>query len=148
MSEYRATRDPDILGATDPHERPIGELLRELANETSTLLRQELDLAKAEMTQKAKQAGIGVGMFGAAGVLGFLALGALTECFIAALSLAMPVWLASLIIVVVYVVVAACLALTGKARIKKAVPPAPEKTVQSIKEDVEWAKIQARSGRQ
>ncbi len=113
-AEFQPGREPDILERTDLHDKPIGELLRELANETSTLMRQELDLAKAELAQKAKQGGIAAGLFGGAGLLGFFAFAALTTCLIAALSLALPVWLSSLVIVVIYVVIAACLALLGQ----------------------------------
>ncbi len=129
-------------------ERPIGELLKQLSEETSTLVRQELELAKAEMAEKGKQAGLGVGMFGGAGIVGFLALGALTTCFIAALAPAVDhVWLAALIVAVVYAAIAGVLALTGKTRIKQAVPPVPEQTQDSVKEDIEWAKTRARSAR-
>jgi hypothetical protein len=131
----------------DPRERPVGELLKDLSEQTGTLVRQEIDLAKAELAQKGKQAGVGAGMFGGAAVAGLLALGALTACFIAALSTAMATWLAALIVAVVYAAVAAALALTGKARIKKATPAAPEQTIETVKEDVQWAKTRARSGR-
>src|SRR3954454_6759601 len=93
-------------------EQGMGELVKQLADETSTLVRQELDLAKAEMAQKGKQAGKGVGMFGAAGIVGFLALGALTAAIIAALDSGMATWLAALIVAVVYGAIAGVLALT------------------------------------
>lgn len=128
-------------------ERPVGELLKQLSEETSTLVRQELDLARAEMTQKGKQMGLGAGMFGGAGLFGFLATGALTACLIAALDTAMPLWLAALIVAAVYGAVAGVLALTGKGRIKQATPPVPEQTQESVKEDVAWAKTRARSAR-
>ena len=75
-----ATRQEPPLGddQADLRERPIGELLKELSTQTTTLVRQELELAKAEMAEKGKQAGVGVGMFGGAGIFGMLALGALT----------------------------------------------------------------------
>ena len=129
------------------HERPVGELLRELSEQTTRLVRQELDLAKAEFAEKGKQAGVGGGLFGAAAVAGLLALGALTACLIAALSTAIDVWLAALIVGVVYAAIAAALALVGKGRIKQATPPAPEQTIETVKEDVQWAKTRARSGR-
>jgi len=133
--------------SADLHEQPVGELLKQLADETTTLVRQELELAKAEMAEKGKKAGVGVGMFGGAGVLGLLAGGALTACFIAALNEGMALWLAALIVAVVYGAVAGLLALRGKERIKDSGPPVPEETQKSVKEDVEWAKTQAKSAR-
>jgi predicted lipid-binding transport protein (Tim44 family) len=129
------------------HERPVGELLRELSEQTTRLVRQELELAKAEVAEKGKQAGIGGGLFGGAAVFGLLALGALTACLIAALSTAIDVWLAALIVGVLHAVIAGALALVGKGRIKQATPPAPEQTIETVKEDVQWAKTRARSGR-
>jgi len=128
----------------DLREQPIGELLKQLSQQTATLVRQELELAKAEATEKGKKAGVGAGMFGAAGIVGFLALGALTACVILALDLAMPGWLAALIVTLVYAAIAGVLALTGRDRLKEATPPVPQ-TVETVKEDVEWAKTQTRS---
>src|SRR3954462_1044562 len=91
-------------------DRPVGELLKELSQETTTLVRKELELAKAEMAEKGKQAGLGAGMFGAAGIAGLLALGALTACLILALTPAMKDWLAALIVTAVYAAIAATLA--------------------------------------
>jgi hypothetical protein len=129
----------------DLRERPFGELLKQLSEETTRLVHQELELAKAELTQKGRQAGIGAGLFGAAGAIGFLALAALTTCLILALAAAMPAWLAALLVAVVYGVVAAVLALQGRTRVRQATPPVPEQTIQTVKEDVQWAKTQMRS---
>jgi uncharacterized membrane protein YqjE len=131
----------------DLRDRPVGELLRELSEQTSTLVRQELELAKAEISQKGKQAGVGAGMFGGAGVAGLLALGALTAFVIALLDTAMKTWLAALIVAVIWAAVAGVLAITGRTRIKEAAPAAPEQTIETVKEDVEWAKTRAKSGR-
>jgi len=131
----------------DLRQQPIGELLKRLSTETSTLVKQELDLAKAEMAQKGKRAGVGAGFVGASGVVGLLALGALTTTLIAALDLAMPLWLAALIVTLVYGAIAGVLALKGKNKVQEATPPAPEQTVETVKEDVQWAKTQMRSGR-
>ncbi|HET7518888.1 MAG TPA: phage holin family protein, partial [Actinomycetes bacterium] len=108
---------------------------------------QELELAKAELTQKGKQAGAGAGLFGGAGAIGLAALGALTACFILALDALVPAWLAALLVAVVYGIVAFVLVKQGQARIKKATPPVPEQTIETVKEDVEWAKTQMRSDR-
>jgi uncharacterized membrane protein YqjE len=141
-----ATRqEPPGPDQADLRERPLGELLKQLSEETTRLVHQELELAKAELTQKGKQAGAGAGLFGGAGVLGFLALAALTTCFILALDAVLPAWLAALAVAVVYAAIAAVLALRGRAKVKQAVPPVPTQTIETVKEDVEWAKTQMRS---
>ena len=132
-------------GAADPRHQSTAELLKQLSTETTTLVRQELELAKAEMAEKGKEAGKGIGMFGAAGILGLLALGAFTAFAIAVLDTAMETWLAALIVTVVYAAIAGVLALTGKGRLKNAGPPVPEQTQDNVKEDVRWVKTRARS---
>jgi hypothetical protein len=131
----------------DLRERPTSELLKELSQQTGTLVRQEVELAKAELTQKGKQMGAGAGLLIGAAVVALLALGALTACLIAALASAVPTWLAALIVAVVYAAIAGALAVVGRGRIQKAAPPAPEQTIETVKEDVQWAKTRARSGR-
>jgi uncharacterized membrane protein YqjE len=121
-------------------EQPIGELLKQLASETTTLVRQELDLAKAEMREKGKKAGPGFGMIGAAGGVALLALGALTACLILALDGVMPNWLAALIVAVAYGAVAAVLYTGGKEKVDDAGSPAPRQTIETVKEDLQWAK--------
>ena len=139
---------------SEPHERqtrdrdlPTADLVRQLSDQTSRLIRQEMALARAELTVKGKQAGIGAGLFGGAGVFGLLALGALTATAIAALALAMDTWLAALIVTVVWAAVAGAMALLGKSRVQEALPPVPEDSVESVKEDVQWTKIKAQEGR-
>ncbi len=127
-------------------DKSIPELLKELSQETTTLVRQELDLAKAELTDKGKKAGLGAGLFGGAGVMGLLTAGALTAFLIALLDTFMVTWLAALIVTIVYGAIAAVLALRGKKEIQKAGPPVPEQTVETLKEDVEWAKTRTPSG--
>jgi uncharacterized membrane protein YqjE len=134
-------------GSNDLREQPIGDLLKQLSQETTTLVRKELELAKAEMAEKGKQAGKGAGMFGGAGVVGFLALGALTAALILALDTGMKAWLAALIVGLVYAAIAGVLALSGKKEVQQAGPPVPEQTVESVKEDVQWAKTQTPSAR-
>jgi uncharacterized membrane protein YqjE len=124
-----------------------GELVKELSEQTTTLVRKELELAKAELSQKGKVAGEGAGMFGGAAVVGLLALGTLTTMFLALLDKAMDLWVAALIVTLIYGAIAAVLALTGKDRVKKGMPPAPEQTVETVKEDVQWAKSRAKSAR-
>ena len=137
----------DLPGSEDLHDRSLGELLKQLSEQTTRLVHQELELAKAELTQKGRQAGRGAGMFGGAGALGLAALGALTACFILALDAIMPAWLAALIVAVVYGIIAFVLVKQGQAKIKAAAPPVPEQTIETVKEDVEWAKTQLRSDR-
>jgi hypothetical protein len=145
----RATQHPDSADdagdGEDLHDRSLGELLRQLSAQTTGLVHQELELAKAELAQKGRQAGAGAGRFGAAGALGRAALGALTACFILALDLIMPAWLAALIVAVVYGIIAFVLVKQGQAKLKAAGPPVPEQTIETVKEDVEWAKTQMRS---
>jgi len=137
---------PEHNGDADLRERPIGELLKQLSQETTTLVRQEIELAKAEVTEKGKQAGKGAGMLGGAGIAGLLALGALTAAAILALDHAVANWLAALIVAAVWGAIAGALALAGKERVQEATPPAPQ-TVETVKEDIEWAKTQGRSAR-
>ena len=137
-------QDPPGPDQGDLRERPLGELLKQLSEETTRLVRQELELAKAELTQKGKQAGAGAGLFGTAGAIGLAALGALTACFILALDAVMPAWLAALIVAVVYGIIAFVLVKQGQARLKQATPAVPEQTIETVKEDVEWAKTQMR----
>ena len=129
------------------HDASIGDLLKQLSQQTSTLVRQELELAKAEATEKGKAAGVGAGMLAGAAVVALLVLGSLTATAIALLGTAMATWLAALIVTVVWAAIAGVLAVVGRARLKAATPPIPEKTIETVKEDVEWAKTQAKSAR-
>jgi uncharacterized membrane protein YqjE len=129
----------------DLREQPVGELLKQLSQDTATLVNKELELAKAELAEKGKKAGMGAGMFGGAGLVGVMALGALTACFILALDTAMKSWLAALIVAAVYAAIAGVLALLGKSKVQEATPPVPEQTVETVKEDVQWAKTRRQS---
>ena len=122
----------------DLRQEPIGELLKRLSQETTQLVRQEVELAKAEFAEKGKKAGVGAGMFGGAAALGLYALGALTATIILALATFLPGWVAALIVTVVYGAVAGVLALRGKAQVKQATPPVPEQAVETTKEDARW----------
>jgi uncharacterized membrane protein YqjE len=126
-------------GGGDLREESIGDLLKRLSQDTSTLVKQEMALARAELTEQGKRAGKGAGMLGGAGVAGLLTLGALTATVIGVLDTAMAFWLASLIVTVVWAAVAGVLALQGRNEIKEATPPAPQ-TVETVKEDARWAK--------
>jgi membrane protein len=128
-------------------DRPTGELVKDLSQQVSTLVRQELELAKVELTAKGKEAGIGAGMFGGAGLFALYGVGALVACAILALSTAVTGWLAALIVAVVLFAVAGVLALLGKSRAQRATPPVPEQTVETIKEDVRYTKEQVADAR-
>jgi len=122
-------------------------LLKRLAAETSTLVRQELELAKAEMREKGREAGPGLGMLGGAGVAALLTLGSLTAFLILVLDAAMPSWLAALIVTTVWAAAVAVLYVRGKERIERAGSPVPRQTIETLKEDVEWAKHPTTSAR-
>jgi len=141
--------DPDMAGDTTDslRERSLPDLLKRLSEETTRLVHQELDLAKAELSEKGRQVGAGAGLFGGAGAIGLLGLAALTACFILALATVLPAWLAALIVAVVYGAVAAVLAVRGRDKVKQATPIVPEQTMETVKEDVQWAKSQTRSAR-
>jgi hypothetical protein len=124
---------------TDARERPIGELVKDLSSQTSTLVRKEIELARAEIQQKGKVAGKGAGMLAGAAVAGLLALGALTAALIALLDKAMATWVAALIVMALWAVVALVLAKSGQKALQRATPPAPQ-TVETVKEDIQWAK--------
>lgn len=128
-------------------DQPVGELLKELSRQTSTLVRQELELARLELTAKGKAAGAGVGMFGGAGAFGFWALGALTAAVILLLATVMTSWLAALLVTAALVLVGGVLALIGRTKLKHASPPAPRQTTESVKEDVQWTKQAVARGR-
>jgi Putative Actinobacterial Holin-X, holin superfamily III len=128
-------------------DRSTADLLKQLSDQTAALVRQELDLAKAELAVKGKRAGLGVGMFGGAGMFGLYAAGALTACLVLALATAVTGWLAALIVAAIYGAAGAVLALAGKSKVQQAVPPVPEQTVESVKEDVEWTKQRAKDAR-
>lgn len=133
--------------ANDLHERPIGEVAAALTRDLSLLVRQELELAKAEMREKGRVALPGLGMIGAAGAVALAAAGALTAFLVLLLSLFLDAWLAALITGIVLGAVAAILAITGKERVEEIGTPLPEQTIETVQEDVQWVKEQARSGR-
>jgi hypothetical protein len=131
----------------DKRNASTAELVKELSREVSQLVHEEIALAKAEMTQKGKQAGIGAGMLSGGAVLGLAAVGGSMAFLILVLDSWMPAWLAALIVTIAYAAAAAVLALRGKERMSHATPPAPTQTLESVKEDVQWAKTQLPSAR-
>lgn len=126
-------------------ERSTGDLIKDLSRETSTLVRQELALAKAEMAEKGKKATAGAAMLAGAGVAALLMLGALTAFLILLLDEAMPPWSAALLVTVLWGIVGAVLAYLGRDKLGEVGTPVPEKTMDSVKEDIEWLKDRNRS---
>ena len=120
----------------------LGALVNQLTTEVPELIRSEIRLAQAEMAEKGKRAGIGIGMFSGAGLLGFFGFGTLLATAILALSLVMDAWLAALIVTVVLFVGAAVLALMGKSKVQEATPAMPERAVDGVKEDIATVKGQ------
>lgn len=129
------------------HEPSVAELVKQLSEQTSRLARQEVELAKAELTEKGKRAGLGAGMFGGAGIFGFYMLGALVAAAILGLATAVTAWLAALIVAGVLGLIAGGMSLIGKSNLSRATPPVPEQASESVKEDVQWAKTKAQAGR-
>jgi hypothetical protein len=125
--------------ASETRERPIGELVNELSSQTSTLIRKELELARAELQQKGKVAGKGAGMLGGAAIAALLTAGALTAALIALLDKAVAMWIAALIVMALWAIVALVLGRAGQKSLQRATPPAPQ-TVETVKEDIQWAK--------
>jgi membrane protein len=142
------------MEARTPPPRPsaddqsIGELARRLSDQTTELVQKEIELAKAELQVKGKKLGLGVGMFGGAGVVVLYAVGALTAAAILALATAVDGWLAALIVGVVYLAIAGALVLAGKGKVDEGTPPVPEQAVESMKTDVDVAKRRAKAGRE
>jgi uncharacterized membrane protein YqjE len=118
-------------------EPSAGELVKQLSEQVSVLVRDELKLAQLEMTRKGKQAGLGAGMLGAGGLIALYAVACLLACVVIALSGAVTAWLAALIVGVVLLAASAAAALLGKGRLQKATPPLPGQAVGSVKADVE-----------
>ncbi len=127
--------------------KSTAELFRDLSNEMTALVHQEIELAKVELSEKTKKVGAGAGMFGGAAVTALLAAGALVAAAIAGIATALSVWLSALIVGVVLLGIAGMMALTGRAEVAKGTPPIPQEAIKSSKEDVEWLKTQARSAK-
>lgn len=141
------------MGTPDQHptqgelrDAPAGELFKRLSEDTSQLVRLEIELAKTEMTAKARTFGAGAGLIAAALLFGLFAFAAFTTILIALLATAMKTWIAALIVTVIYLVIAAVAGLQGRNRIRQATPAVPEQTIETVKEDVAWAKTRGTSG--
>jgi uncharacterized membrane protein YqjE len=124
-------------------ERSLSELVQQLSNQTSTLVRDEIRLAQLELQEKGKRAGIGAGLFGGSGLVALYGLGALIAAVIMLIATALEPWLAALIVSVGLFALAGILALTGKKQVEEATPPAPEQAIESAKQDIEVVKERA-----
>jgi uncharacterized membrane protein YqjE len=122
--------------ASEPPDQPLGVIVHRLSEQIPELVRSELRLAQAELTQKGKAAGLGVGLFSAAGLLGLFAFGTLIAAAILGLSLALPAWAAALIVAGVLLVAAGVAALVGKKEVAGATPAAPQRALAGVKQDV------------
>jgi len=125
------------------NDQQIGDLVKQLSEQTSTLVRKELQLAQIELKEKGKRAGIGAGLFGGAGVVMLYGVGALVAAVILLLATALAAWLSALIVAVVLLAGAGIAALMGKKQVQQAVPPQPEQAIQSTKRDVDHVKGKA-----
>ena len=121
-------------------DRSTADLVKELSHQASVLVRKEIDLAKLELAEKGRQAGVGIAALVGAAIVGLAALGALTAFLILALDEAMPGWVAALIVTVLWAAVGVVLGLFGRAKLREMGSPVPEKTVDTLKEDLEWLK--------
>ena len=128
-------------------DQSTSELVQRASEQITRLVRDEIALAKAELTEKGKHAGIGVGLFGGGGVLALYGVGALIATLIIVLDLFLTLWLAALIVTVVLFAVAGILALLGKSQVTKASPPEPKEAVASVKADVDEVKHAVKAGR-
>jgi uncharacterized membrane protein YqjE len=133
----------DRDGRADDSSASVGELVRQLSEQTSTLIRQELQLATAELQEKGKHAGLGAGMFGGAGLVALYGAGALVAAAVIGLGTLIEPWLAALIVGVVLLAVAGVVALLGKKQVEKATPPTPEQAVESVQQDIHTVKERA-----
>jgi uncharacterized membrane protein YqjE len=124
-------------------DRPVGDLVQELSQQTAALVRQEMRLAQVEMQEKGKRVGIGAGMFGGAGLVALYGVGALIAAVIVLIGTAIEPWLAALIVGVVLLAVAGVLALLGRKQVDQATPPKPDRAIESVQRDVEHVKERA-----
>jgi len=126
-------------------DKPLGELVQDLSRQTSTLIRQEMRLAQAELAEKGRHAGKGAGMFGGAGLVALYGVGALIAAAILGLATVLDPWIAAAAIGAGLLLVAGILALTGKKELEEAGPPKPEQAIDSVQLDIETVKARARS---
>lgn len=134
-----STPDTPYMDGPVTEDKSVGDIVGDIAKDLGLLVRQELDLAKTEVKAEATKAGKGAGLLGGAGVAGLLLLVFLSLTVMFALGNAMDLVWAALIVTVLWAVVAAVLAVTGRKKLRE-VSPKPEATIQTLKEDAQWAK--------
>ena len=130
---------------TQTRDTSTRDLVQDLSRQTSTLIRQEMRLAQAELAEKGRHAGKGAGMFGGAGLVALYGVGALIAAAILGLATVIEPWIAAAAIGLGLLLIAGILALTGKKELEEAGPPKPEQTIDSVQRDVETVKERARS---
>ncbi|PKH42846.1 Putative Holin-X, holin superfamily III [Nocardioides alpinus] len=123
-----------------PESQTLGALVHQLSQQIPDLVRSEIRLAQAEVAEKGKRAGVGIGMFSVAGLLGFFAVGTLVTTAILGLATVLDTWLAALVVAIVLVIGAAVAGLAGKNKVAEATPAAPEKAIRGIKDDLATVK--------
>jgi uncharacterized membrane protein YqjE len=121
-------------------DEPIGAVVHRLSEQIPELVRSELRLAQAELAEKGKHAGVGIGLFSGAGLLALYGLGGLLTTAVIVLDLALPLWLSALIVTVVLFIAAGIAALVGKKQVSHATPAAPQKAIAGVKQDVQAVK--------
>jgi uncharacterized membrane protein YqjE len=126
------------------NDRSTGELVKRLTEQTSTLARQEVRLAQLELQEKARHAGLGAGMFGGAGIVALYALGALIAGTIILVGTAVAPWLAAVIVAAALALIAGAMALAGRRQVRQATPAAPERALESVKQDLGTLKESAK----
>ena len=139
---------PNAGAQPDSDDTSVSDLVKQLTDQTKTLVKQEMRLAQVELQEKGKRLGIGAGMFGAGGLVAFFGAATLIAAIVLLISTALAPWLSALIVAVVLLAVAGLAALKGKKEIEKATPPAPEQAVDTVKEDVQHVKERAKEGKQ
>jgi Flp pilus assembly protein TadB len=136
------------VNGADTSQQSTAELVKTASEQISRLVRDELRLAQAELTQKGKHAGIGAGLFGAGGLIALYGVAALLTAVVILLAYVMPAWLAAVIVGVLLLGVAGVLALAGKKQVQQATPPMPEDTVRNVKADVQAVTDAVKEGKQ
>ena len=134
----------DVNTRTTPAEKSIADLVRDVTELVPRLVHDEIALAKAELTEKGKHAGAGVGLFGGGGLFAFFGVAVLIAAAVLGLAEAVPAWASALIVAAVLLLIAGAMALIGRSQVRQAVPPVPARAVDSTKQDVQAVKESAR----
>jgi uncharacterized membrane protein YqjE len=139
-SHARELPDP----VSEPQDASLGTLVSQLSTQLPELIRSEIRLAQAEVAQKGKRAGVGIGMFSVAGLMAFFGFAVLLTTFVLLLDLVLPAWSAALIVAVVLLVIAGAAALLGRNKVKEVGSPTPERAMSGLKQDLATVKGERR----